>query len=215
MINTTKATVLEALHKELDRLWSREEEINRKNTTGSVLSSRALDDLGHIAAKRARVDAAIADIESNGAWEPVEDGEIGSFMYVDNGGKLIGVFAGDDYTDWYATDELPDDIRLCRRTTAQQQPAAWEPDWSKLEPWVMYWAVDALGNARVFEYKPVVLRDSWSAYDNIILALKYDPPGRDDVIGKVNLPIGTDWRTTLRKRPSEATPQQTNKGEVT
>ena len=51
-------------------------------------------------------------------WEPVEDGEATSFTYVDNGGKLLGVFAGDDYTDWYAMDELPDNIRLCRQVEA-------------------------------------------------------------------------------------------------
>lgn len=49
-------------------------------------------------------------------WQPLPDGEVGPFTYVDNGGKLLGVFAGDDYSDWYATDDLPDDIRLCQRT---------------------------------------------------------------------------------------------------
>jgi len=52
-------------------------------------------------------------------WQPLPDGEITSFTYVDNGGKLLGVYAGDDYTDWYATEDLPDDIRLCRLVTQE------------------------------------------------------------------------------------------------
>ena len=55
---------------------------------------------------------------NNIVWMPLEDGEYDSFVYVDNGGKLLGVFAGDDYTDWYATHDLPDDIRLCRAMPA-------------------------------------------------------------------------------------------------
>lgn len=62
----------------------------------------------------------VADAEGV-VWEPIEDGEVSSFMYVDNGGKLIGVFAGDDYTDWYATEDLPDHIRLCQRRPHAQQ----------------------------------------------------------------------------------------------
>lgn len=53
-------------------------------------------------------------------WEPLPDGEYDSFMYVDNGGKLLGIFAGDDYSDWYATHDLPDNIRLCRRVREEQ-----------------------------------------------------------------------------------------------
>lgn len=62
-------------------------------------------------------------------WMPVEDGEITTFLVVDDNGKTLGVFAGDDYTDWYATADLPDEIRLCRQVeaaplTQQQQPNA-------------------------------------------------------------------------------------------
>lgn len=61
-------------------------------------------------------------------WMPVEDGEITTFLVVDDNGKILGVYAGDDYTDWYATEELPDNIRLCRQVEAapltQQQREA-------------------------------------------------------------------------------------------
>jgi len=56
-------------------------------------------------------------------WQPLPDGEVGSFTYIDNGGKSLGVYAGNDYTDWYATDDLPDNIRLCRLVErAEVQP---------------------------------------------------------------------------------------------
>lgn len=64
---------------------------------------------------------------SQQVWKPVEDGEVTSFAYVDNGGKLLGVFAGDDYTDWYATEDLPDDIRLCHLTTVPDAPSVSVP----------------------------------------------------------------------------------------
>lgn len=67
------------------------------------------------AAKRA-----LAALGEDAGWEPLPDGEVSSFMYVDNGGKLLGVYAGDDYTDWYATEDLPDDIRLCRKRPPAQ-----------------------------------------------------------------------------------------------
>jgi predicted transcriptional regulator len=117
----TKATVLKMLSRVDDDLYHQIEIINRKNTTGSILSKRAIDDLERLESEREEVKAAIADIEAGEEWEPVEDGEISSFAYVDNGGKLIGVYAGDDYTDWYATEDLPDNIRLCRRTTPQTE----------------------------------------------------------------------------------------------
>lgn len=70
------------------------------------------------------IDAAIAELEhpaptpnADGVWTPVEDGQVTSFLHIENDGSHVAVFAGDDYTDWYATEDLPDDIRLCRRTT--------------------------------------------------------------------------------------------------
>ena len=62
-------------------------------------------------------EARIAELEAQLAqtWQPLPDGEVTSFAYVDNGGKVLGVYAGDDYTDWYATEDLPDDVRLCGR----------------------------------------------------------------------------------------------------
>jgi Lar family restriction alleviation protein len=72
------------------------------------------DDLRQtIATLTAQLDTVRAELAEAKRWVPVEDGEISSFMYVDNGGKLLGVFAGDDYSDWYATEDLPDHIRLC------------------------------------------------------------------------------------------------------
>lgn len=55
-----------------------------------------------------------------GEWRPVGDGEVSSFMYVDNGGKLLGVYAGNEYSDWYATEDLPNHIRLCEYIGSQE-----------------------------------------------------------------------------------------------
>lgn len=77
-----------------------------------------------------RIDAALAAIDAQPTtqgWQPLPDGEVTAFSYVDNGGKLLSVFAGDDYSDWYATEELPDDIRLCR-LQAQPLPQPPMPD---------------------------------------------------------------------------------------
>ena len=53
-------------------------------------------------------------------WQPIEDGNISSFMYVDNGGKLVGIYGGDDTNDWYATEDLPDGIRVCALTPVDE-----------------------------------------------------------------------------------------------
>lgn len=69
-----------------------------------------------------RLTARIAELEVQLAvaqeWEPVADGDITSFLSIQDGGETIGVFAGEEYSDWYATEHLPDDVRLCRRTPA-------------------------------------------------------------------------------------------------
>jgi len=96
----------------------------------------------------------IAELEAQLAqtWQPLPDGEVSSFIYIDNGGKLLGVFAGDDYTDWYATEDLPDNIRLCRLVErAEPQSNGWKSANESLpegHAWVLVYAdgaIDCMG----------------------------------------------------------------------
>ncbi len=45
-------------------------------------------------------------------WKPVEDGDLHSFLAVQDNGETVAVFVNDDYG--YAEESLPDDLRLCR-----------------------------------------------------------------------------------------------------
>lgn len=45
-------------------------------------------------------------------WQPVEDGDLHSFLAVQDNGETIAVFVNDDYG--YAEEALPDNVRVCR-----------------------------------------------------------------------------------------------------
>lgn len=86
--------------------------------------------------------------------------------------------------------ELDKAIAAWNRRATMQQPAMPEPDWAQAEPWAMYWAVDSNGTARFHQYEPV-----WSEVAGL-----WRSSGMD-----AGTPL-IDPRTTLRKRPSGATP---------
>ena len=95
-------------------------ESRRRHTAELESINDYFNGAGYTKDEIARIDAALAALDEDAGWEVVPDGEVSSFMYVDNGGKLLGVYAGDDYTDWYATEDLPDHIRLCRKRPPAQ-----------------------------------------------------------------------------------------------
>lgn len=70
-----------------------------------------------------------------------------------------------------------------------------EPDWSEApeypEPGAQWYAVDSNGFARWWKRKPYVRGYSWTC----------DGTGGWWQAGRVTLPLGTDWRLTLRQRP--------------
>ena len=98
----------------------------------------------------AKYEARIAELEArlSQTWQPLPDGEVSSFMYIDNGGKLLGVYAGSEYSDWYATEDLPDDVRLCRLVErAEPQSNGWKSVNESLpegHAWVLVYADGAI-----------------------------------------------------------------------
>lgn len=82
------------------------------------------------------------------------------------------------------------------------QPAAPEPDWSQAPDWARWWAADSDGESTYYAERPepdekIACWDSarWSAKGSTILS-EWDKTSP--------LPLGVDWRTTLRKRPEAA-----------
>lgn len=71
------------------------------------------------------------------------------------------------------------------------QPEAPEPDWSTAPEWAQWWAVDTDGVACWYVSEPNINGAVWAPTDDLWHLTQ----------GLVALPIGVDWRTTLRKRP--------------
>lgn len=67
-----------------------------------------------------------------------------------------------------------------------------EPDWSTAPAWAQWWAVDARGIGLLYECEPVLAELEW---------WRVDPACRYQKAMKVDLPLGCDWRLTLRQRP--------------
>lgn len=97
-----------------------------------------------------------------------------------------------------------DRSRGLRRTT--EQPDASEPDWAETlwkhapeNAWNAVWgAVNPSGQTQFFPEKPAIHPDgSWA-----LSGEKFWYYGE-----KINLPLGVDWRTTLRHRPEPQEPQ--------
>ncbi len=88
-----------------------------------------------------------------------------------------------------------DDALSTLRAWLDAQPEAPEPDWTKAPPWAMWWAVDANGMAWWYATQPEYLSGDGTEW------ACGQPAWR---VGEIDLPVGVDWRTTLRRRP-EAT----------
>ena len=76
-------------------------------------------------------------------------------------------------------------------------PVAPEPDWDEAPEWAMWWAQDATEDCNWFEQKPFPDLAEW-----VMAKGSWEEDGWNCVFDKcVSLPLGIDWRTTLRKRP--------------
>ena len=83
----------------------------------------------------------------------------------------------------------------------QSQPTAPEPDWSTAPEGAMWWAVDPDGYCNWFENEPILTQVT-SAPDEIGPHWSYFGSCWHRYEA-VNIPLGIDGRTTLRKRPEE------------
>jgi len=96
---------------------------------------------------------------------------------------------------WCSEQINDSDVRYVRADT---QPEAPEPDWDEAPEWAQWWAVDADGLTYWYGIVPPTLSPTHDMWDT-------GPDGFDTPIGYIDLPLGIDWRTTLRRRP-EAQP---------
>jgi len=74
-----------------------------------------------------------------------------------------------------------------------------EPDWSAAPEWAQWWAVSAASEAFWYaaEPKPINHMGHWA---------RPMTNSRDSMMrraGRIDLPLGTDWRLTLRERPED------------
>ena len=72
------------------------------------------------------------------------------------------------------------------------QPDAPIPDWTTAPPWAQWWAVDEDGRTYWYDRQPYVEKADDGCWDG---------NGEFRWNGDVTLPVGVDWRTTLRRRP--------------
>ncbi len=66
-----------------------------------------------------------------------------------------------------------------------------EPDWDNAPEWTRWWAVEPDCSAYWYAKQPSIAESHWSEPKNSRFC--YDHT--------VDLPLGCDWRMTLRKRP--------------
>lgn len=95
----------------------------------------------------------------------------------------------------YADELLANDLKQAIervRAWLESVTAMPTPDWPQAPKRANYYAVDADGLAAWFEEKPYMIGGIWS-YD--------DEEQWCEVIGNIELPLGMDWRLTLRRRP--------------
>jgi len=83
------------------------------------------------------------------------------------------------------------------------QPAAPEPDWDSAPEWANWWAASVpvglykFTNAFWYAEKPHMRAHEWVCATNP----DGSPTGKMMGAPYVDLPLGIDWRTTLRRRP--------------
>jgi len=140
------------------------------------------------------LQARITELEARLAqtWQPLPDGEYDcrhDSCKITVAGEWLHAY--DKIYSVSVEVALIDNIRLCRLVErAESQP---QPDWSSAPEWAQWWSVDADGEATFWQNKPdvICIRGMW--YDD----------GECLVACDLDLPIGIDWRTTLRQRPTE------------
>lgn len=99
--------------------------------------------------------------------------------------------------DWYMDEEgAPEPSGQMANAVAtlawlDAQPAAPEPDWTQAPEWAQWWAVQASGFAKWYQDKPAIEWGDWRVPWNMFT----------QSAGDANLPLGSDWRMTLRRRP--------------
>lgn len=76
------------------------------------------------------------------------------------------------------------------------QPEVPEPDWTQAPDWAQWWAADEDGRTYWYDRQPYVEKADDGCWDG---------NGEFEWNGDVTLPVGVDWRTTLRHRPEEVT----------
>ena len=128
---------------------------------------------------------------SNATWEPVNNVDFDDFSWIDLRFHNDIVIIADQGIGQDAVLHLPQDLRLCRAMPSRYP----EPDWDNAPKWARWWAVEPdgeeYGSAHWYAEQPSIA-DSW-----------WNEPtsSRFCFDETVNLPLGCDWRLTLRKRP--------------
>ena len=75
------------------------------------------------------------------------------------------------------------------REQEYSQPTAPEPDWSQAPEWAEWHSIDAIEIGSWWEFEPQLDGEMWDRYRSRCQSYM------------TTLPLGIDWRTTLRERP--------------
>ena len=82
-------------------------------------------------------------------------------------------------------------VELLKILVAMAEVEYPEPDWDDLPPWANWWAIDNVGRICWFQVQPSHHVTGW----------QFGGMHGNSRIGN-DLPLGCDWRLTLRQRPS-------------
>lgn len=138
------------------------------------------------------------------AWRPVGDG---TYPVHDNTGTLIirheGARVRIETADGYWTEFNMDyPLRLCHLASVEALPEPCEPevgpDWSQAPAWANYWVATSHGKMFWFENEPYFSSHS-SSWQIATVHKPWMPNRWED--WPYRLPLGIDWRQTLRRRP--------------
>ena len=101
---------------------------------------------------------------------------------------------GKDYVTDADSDKIYDEYMMIK-AWLDSQPAAPEPDWSEAPEWADAWVVETSCRSWWWAGYPVATNGGWSGGG-------WSGVGRREFCHHESLPLGIDWRTTLRKRPT-------------
>ena len=124
-------------------------------------------------------------------WRRINDSDHGEpcLVYQALDGAYNVKFIDDERA--HRLDDMPGTFTLLSAPAAMPLP-----DWSQAPPWANWWAVEyaagEVGLAYWFANKPITDYAEW--VDSVT-------GERGILIDTVDLPLGVDWRTTLRRRP--------------